>query len=162
MPQYGRTDQRYRSSYGTIGREDRSTASQHLLLLLGRLALGTIFVQSGFGKLINPGGFTASLEAMGLPMASILAVAGAGVEFFGGLAIVLGLFTPMAALLVGGFVLIATFLAHRYWDMPPNQQGMQQIQFMKNMAIFGGLLTLAAAGAGRLSFDGLRTGRGRD
>ena len=55
-------------------------------LLLGRLALAAIFLWSGFGKLANLGGFANSLAHQGVPAAWPLAVVGACVEFFGGLA----------------------------------------------------------------------------
>src|SRR5688572_10535103 len=80
---------------------DRAAAGgQDVLLLLARLALGAIFVQSGFGKLTDLAGFTSGLEGMGVPLAAVLAVIGACVEFFGGLAIVLGAWTRLAAVLV--------------------------------------------------------------
>lgn len=124
------------------------------LLLLARILLGAIFAQSGFGKLTDLAGFSAGLEGMGVPMPSVLAVAGAVVECFGGLAIMLGAWTRVAAVLVIGFTAIATLLAHRFWAVPPEQQAMQGIQFMKNLAIIGGLLALVAAGAGRFGIDG--------
>lgn len=54
---------------------------------------------------------------------------------------------------------MATLIAHRYWTYPPEAQGMQRIQFMKNLAIIGGFLALIAAGAGRFSVDGLMNRR---
>jgi putative oxidoreductase len=49
----------------------------------------------------------------------------------------------------------ATLIAHRFWDVPVDQQAMQSIQFMKNVAIIGGLLSLVAAGGGRFSVAAL-------
>ena len=131
-----------------------AVGSQDALLLLGRVLLGAIFVESGFGKLMNLAGFAAGLEGQGLPFAYALAAVGAAVEFFGGLAVVLGAWTRVAAFLVAGFTVVATLIAHRYWEFPPEAQRMQHIQFMKNLAIIGGLLVLIGAGAGRFSVDG--------
>lgn len=125
-------------------------------LLAARLLLGAIFVQSGFGKLTNLPGFIATIDKMGAPLPQVLGPLGACVEFFGGLALVLGAWTWVAALLVALFTLSATWLAHRFWTYPPEQQTLQHIQFMKNLAIIGGLLALATAGAGRISVDGAR------
>ena len=86
----------------------------------------------------------------------MLAPIGAVIEFFGGLALVLGAWTRPAAILVAGFTIAATLIAHRFWDVPTEQQAMQTIQFMKNLAIVGGLLGVVAAGAGRFSVDGFR------
>lgn len=162
MPRYGDPTSPQRASDAVLWGDRTTTGWQDILLLIGRALLGAIFVQSGFGKLTGLAGFTAGLEGMGVPMAPAAAVVGACVEFFGGLALVLGAWTWLAAILVAGFTAVATLLAHRYWDMPPEQQGMQQIQFMKNLAIIGGLLALAAAGPGRHSVDGVRWRRRRD
>ena len=139
----------------TRGAERAATGGQDLLLLAARLLLGAIFVESGFGKLMNLGGFAGSLEGQGLPMPMLLAALGAAVECFGGLAVVLGAWTRLAAAALIVFTLMATLIAHRYWAYPPEAQGMQRIQFMKNLAIIGGFLALIASGAGRFSVDGL-------
>lgn len=139
----------------TRGAERAATGGQDLLLLAARLLLGAIFVESGFGKLMNLGGFAGSLEGQGLPMPMLLAALGAAVECFGGLAIVLGAWTRLAAAALIVFTIMATLIAHRYWAYPPEAQGMQRIQFMKNLAIIGGFLALIASGAGRFSMDGL-------
>ena len=145
MTSYGRT----RTSW-----VDRTAlGGQDPLLLLARLLLGLIFVQSGFGKLINIAGFAAGLAGQGLPFPTLLAVVGAAVECFGGLAVVLGAWTRLAAAAVAVFTIAATLVAHRYWEHPPEAQAMQRIQFMKNLAIIGGFLALIAAGPGRFSLD---------
>ncbi|KAA0581997.1 DoxX family protein [Azospirillum sp. B21] len=136
-----------------------ATAGQDALLLAARVLLGAIFVQSGFGKLMALGGFIAGLESQGVPMAAVMGTIGALVEAFGGLAVVLGAWTRLAALLVAAFTVAATLIAHRYWDVPPEAMKMQQTQFMKNLAIIGGYLALTAAGAGRFSVDGWRARR---
>ena len=120
------------------------------------IAIGAIFVNSGFWKVMELSAFTARMESMGVPAASVTAPLGAFVEFFGGLAIILGAWTWLAALLVAAFTVVATYIAHRFWIMPPEQVAAQQTQFMKNLAITGGLLAFAAAGPGRFSIDGWR------
>ncbi|AWK89725.1 DoxX family protein [Azospirillum thermophilum] len=132
-----------------------AVGGQDLLLLAARVLLGAIFVQSGFGKLMSLGGFIGGLESQGVPMAAVLGTIGAAVEFFGGLAVVLGAWTRLAALAVAGFTVAATLIAHRYWEVAPEAMRMQQIQFMKNVAIIGGLLSLVASGGGRFAIDAL-------
>lgn len=128
---------------------------------IARIGLGAIFVQSGFGKLAGLAAFAAGLEKMGVPAASLVAPVAAGVEFFGGMAVVLGAWTWIASALVAGFTLLATLLAHRYWTYPAAQQPLQQVQFMKNVAIIGGFIALMAAGPGRFSIDYWLRGRSR-
>jgi hypothetical protein len=87
----------YRSAAGA----DRfGRTSYDALLLFGRVFMALIFVQSGFGKLLDIGAFTASLGSKGVPLASVFGVVGPCVEFFGGLAVLLGLQTRYAAALI--------------------------------------------------------------
>src|SRR4051794_2837167 len=129
---------------------------QDVLLFLARLAIGVLFVQSGLGKLIDLAGFITGLEGMDVPFASVLGVLAAGVEFFAGLAFALGAWTRLAAILLVGFTVVATLIAHRFWDYSAEQKVMQSVQFMKNLAIVGGLLAMVAAGGGGFGIDGLR------
>jgi putative oxidoreductase len=123
--------------------------------LLARCCIGGIFVYSGFGKLTGLDGFAASLAKNGVPMADVMAIVGASVEFFGGLAIVLGLQTRTAALLMAAFTISATLISHRFWELQDVAAFKQQsVHFMKNLAILGAFLLLFVQGGGRLSFDG--------
>ncbi|HEY4747567.1 MAG TPA: DoxX family protein, partial [Steroidobacteraceae bacterium] len=79
------------SSPAGSGIDGFAQSSRDWLLLLGRILLGGIFVLSGCGKLMGLSAFAASLEQKGVPFASVMALIGAPVEFFGGLAIVLGI-----------------------------------------------------------------------
>jgi len=142
--------------------DDYSTTSvgQDLALLIARILLAAIFVQSGFGKLMALDVFIGNLANQGMPMPQVVGTLGAAVEFLGGLAILLGAWTRPAAAAMIAFTIVATLIAHRYWDSPPEAVRMQQTQFMKNVAITGGYFALLAAGAGRYSIDGFRR-RGR-
>jgi len=123
------------------------------VLLVGRLAMAALFIPSGFGKLTALAGFAQSLAAKGLPAAMAFAVLAASVELFGGLAVALGFKTRYAALLMIAFVAVATLLSHRFWELHDAARLVQQVQFMKNLAIAGGFLLLFERGAGPLSLD---------
>jgi putative oxidoreductase len=139
------------SSAGGLG------AGGDAIWLLARLCIGGIFVNSGFGKLMTLDAFAASLAKNGVPMADVMAVIGAAVEFFGGLAIVLGIQMRYAALLMALFTIAATLISHRFWELDDvaARRG-QNVHFAKNLAIFGAFLLLFVQGAGRFSFDGWR------
>src|SRR5689334_13729081 len=124
-------------------------------LLVGRILLGGIFVVSGYGKLMGLAAFAASLEKNGVPYASALAPVGASVEFFGGLAIILGVEVRAAALLMIAFVIVATLISHRFWELQDPARRAQVTQFSKNVAIIGGFLLLHAAGGGRFAVERL-------
>ena len=126
-----------------------------ILVAAARCGLAAIFVLSGSEKLMHLDGFAASLLQRGVPFASGLAVLGACVECFGGLAILLGVWTRPAAVLMAIFTVVATAISHRYWEAPEAMRTLQHTQFMKNVAIIGGFLALSAGGGGRFSVDGL-------
>ena len=135
---------------------DRAAAAWgDVVCLLGRIVIGGIFVQSGFGKLMGLDAFAAGLTRNGIPgaIAQVLAPVGAAVEFVGGLAIVFGLMTRYAAVLMILFVIVATLISHRFWAVQGAERRAQTVQFAKNAAIIGGFLYVFATGAGRVSLD---------
>jgi len=140
---------------GSIPRARFLDASYDGLLLAGRVIMALIFVQSGFGKLLNLSGFAASLAGKGVPFADSLSVVGASVEFFGGLAVLLGLQTRYAAALIAIFTVVATLISHRYWEFSGAERRAQEVNFSKNVCIVGGYLLLMATSGGRFSFDAL-------
>jgi len=118
-------------------------------LFLARLALSAIFIPSGFSKLLHLEAFARSLTARGVPGGTAIALLAAAVEFFGGLAIALGFRVRWSALLMLAFTIVAALVSHRFWNFADGERTMQYIQFMKNLAIAGGFLAVAVAGAGR-------------
>ena len=142
------------SSHPTLSYTDGLAAAwQDFLLLVARVLIGLIFVQSGWRKLMDIPAFVASMPRRDLP--AFLGYVAPPVEFIGGLAILLGFATRYTALVMFLFVVIATFSSHRYWNFPQAQQANQQSHFMKNVCMMGGILLLFVTGAGRLSLDAL-------
>lgn len=121
------------------------------LLLVGRVLAGWIFLSAGWAKIMGLSGFVASQVATGVP--TPLAYIAPFAECLGGLALIIGFATRYAALGLVLFTIIATYLAHRYWIYPAEQQAAQKGQSIKNAAIIGGLLAMFVAGPGRLAVD---------
>lgn len=114
--------------------------------LVGRVLLSVIFITSGWGKIGAIAGTQGYMEMMGVP--GILIYPTILVEVVGGLFVLAGFQTRIAAVLLAGFSLLSGFLFH--FD-PSNQ--MEMISFMKNVTIAGGFLLLVAHGAGKISVD---------
>jgi putative oxidoreductase len=130
-----------------------SEAGHDTVLLAARFAMAAIFLPSGFQKLTHIGTFAGSLAQHGVPDATQLAPLGASVEFFGALLILTGTRIRWAALLMAAFTVVAALISHRFWEVGDAARTQQQVNFMKNLAIFGGFLTLFVAGAGVYSVD---------
>ena len=128
-----------------------ATAWQDFLLLVGRVMIGWVFVKYGWGQLLDIPAFAATFPGRGLP--PFLAYIAAPVDFFGGMALVLGLGTRYAALVMLVFTIVAAFSSHAFWAVPPAQAGNQQAHFWKNVTLMGGNLLLFSTGAGRFSLD---------
>ena len=128
-----------------------SASSGAILILVGRILISILFILAGFGKLTAIGGTAGYFGSLGLPLPTVTAVVVGLVELLGGLAILVGFQTRIAALVIALFTIGATLVAHLDFA-----DGMQVLMLQKNLAITGGLLVLAAAGAGALSIDAKR------
>lgn len=122
--------------------------------LAGRILLSAIFLVSGIAKVTDPEGSIGYMQMHGIPSAGILVYVAGLAEIAGALAIMSGFLTRIGAIGLILFMLPTTLLFHDFWTFTGEEQRMQQIQFMKNLAIIGGLALLAAYGPGRYSVDG--------
>ena len=133
-------------------------ALQTPFTLIGRLLLALLFLPAGISKIGGFAGTVGYISSKGLPMPEVGAVVAILVEVVGGLALIAGFGTRIAAVVLAVFTLVATFIFHNYWGVPAEQAFVQQLMFFKNIAVVGGLLVLAAYGAGGWSVDAKRQG----
>ena len=132
---------------------------QNPLALVGRILIALLFIPAGFGKISGFAGTVGYATSVGMPMPTVAVAVGLLIELLGGLALLFGFGTRIAALALAVFTLAASFFFHAYWALPADQQMMQQLLFFKNVSVTGGLLAFAAFGAGAWSVDGARSGR---
>jgi putative oxidoreductase len=125
--------------------------------LLGRLLLSALFLVSGTLKIVYWNDTLQGLTALHVPAAPFMLALAVFAELAGGFAVLTGFLARMAAALLFLYLIPVTLLFHAFWASPAAQQGGQMIQFLKNLAIMGGLLLLAAGGPGPLT---LRLKRG--
>lgn len=124
-----------------------------LFALIGRILLAAVFLVSGFGKIAGFQGLISTIASKGFPAPEFFAAGTVALELIAGAMLVVGWKVRWAALALAAFTLLLSFLFHNFWALPEAQKMMQQIQFMKNMGIIGGLLYIAAFGAGHFSID---------
>ncbi len=116
------------------------------LNLAARILMSQIFLISGFGKITGYAGTQAYMAKMGVPGALLPLVI--LTEVGGGLALLFGFKARWAALALAGFTVLSALIFH----LKPGDQ-MQMINFMKNLAIAGGLLMVVRHGAGAPGID---------
>lgn len=130
---------------------------QNPLSLAGRLLLAALFLPAGIGKITGFAGTVGYISSVGLPLPTVAAAVAILVEVGGGLALIAGFGTRLAALVLALFTLVASFFFHNYWGVPADQAFVQQLLFFKNIAVAGGLFVLVAHGAGAWSLDAKRS-----
>jgi putative oxidoreductase len=121
--------------------------------LIGRCLLAAIFLMSGIAKLTDLPGTVSHMTQAGIPYADTLALVAGGAEILGGLALVFGFLTQAAALGLILYMIPTTLIFHAFWNYTGEARMPQMINFMKNLAIIGGLCVTMAQGAGRFSLD---------
>jgi len=129
---------------------------QDPLALAARILLALMFVLAGFGKLTGFEGTVGYIASKGLPLPQVGAALALVVELVGGVALIVGWQARWAAVALAVFTLAASLVFHNFWAVPADQAMVQNLMFMKNIAVIGGLLAIAAFGTGALSLDAKR------
>jgi putative oxidoreductase len=131
-------------------------ATQNLLALVGRALIVTLFLPFGYGAITGFAGTVRYITSAGLPMPEVVAGIAIFVEVVLGLLLLVGYQTRWAALGILLFTLAAAFVFHAFWNVPPAQFVAQKTNFLKNMAVAGGLFGILAWGPGAWSLDARR------
>lgn len=130
-----------------------TTSMQDVMALVGRILIAYLFIPAGIGKLMGFAGTVGYITSAGLPLPEVAAVIAIIVELGFGIALLLGFKTRIVAIVLAVFTVAAALAFHKYWAVDVAKVMGTKINFDKNIAIAGGLLALAAFGAGRLSID---------
>ncbi len=121
---------------------------QNTIPLVGRVLLAAVFVLSGVGKIAAPEATLGYINAVGLPLPQLAFLGAVAVELGGGLLLLVGYQTRIAAIALAVFSIVTAVVFH---SAIGDQN--QFAHLLKNLAIAGGLLQVAAFGAGSLSLD---------
>ena len=134
-------------------------SSSNITSLVGRLLISQIFLFSGVTKIAMYSHIVGFAAAKGIPMPGIAIALAAATEILGGLAILVGFQTRAAAWLLFLYLIPATLIFHNFWALSGAEHQEQFMNFIKNLTIMGGLLILAASGAGGFSVDKARAAK---
>lgn len=127
-----------------------------------RLIVGFGFMEHGYAKLARgPEGFAAILHALGMPAPELLAWATIGVELFGGLAVLLGAFIPLASLPMAVILLVAIFTVHlpngfssiKLLSVDTAGAHFGQPGYETDLLYLAGLAAMVLGGSGPLALD---------
>jgi putative oxidoreductase len=122
--------------------------------LAGRILLSLVFIMSGMGKIAGPAEAIQSIASHGMPMPQAAYVVSVIIELGGSVALLVGWQARLAASVLALFCVITAVVFHSNFA-----DHNMQIQFMKNLAIAGGMLQVAAFGGGAFSLDAMLTER---
>ena len=132
---------------------------QSMLNLVGRLLIVALFLPAGLGKITGFEGTLGYFASLGIPAPVFALVATIVIEVLGSIALIVGFQTRIVAVIMAIFTLAAAVTGHAYWAAPADAAFIAQLLFFKNIAVMGGLLVLASAGAGSFSIDGRKAAK---
>ena len=129
----------------------RISRNEAVTAVAGRILLSSIFLLSGINKIMSFSTTASMMDDKGIFMAPLALTVAICVEVLCGIGLLTGIFARVSSLLLFLFLIPTTLIFHNFWDAPAAQAHMQQISFMKNLAIMGGLLIVAGLGPGPMS-----------
>jgi putative oxidoreductase len=124
---------------------------------IARLFISAIFVQGALGKMMGWTGQASYMQSHQLPTQLIAPMLGIAlvIEAAGVVCLILGWQARTAAFIMFIYLGVVSVLLHNFWAAQGASAGGMQTQFLKNLGIMGGLLTIAANGPGRWSVNEL-------
>jgi putative oxidoreductase len=136
------------------GVDEFAAKSADVLILIGRIMLAWVFVGVAYGAITNFAGSLAYFTSQKLYPPEVWTWVALLLEILISVSLILGIGTRYGAILLFTFVVIATAIAHRYWEFPAGPQQIGQYNnFLKNISMLGGALAIFVTGAGRFSLD---------
>lgn len=128
-----------------------------LCVTSGRVILGLYFLLPGaLLKIFNPEATAEAMAEKGMFAISFFLILTIIIQFAGGVAMIVGYQTKVAAFILAGLTLVINMVMHNFWEVPTETQN-----FVKNLGIFAGLLVSAGLGGGQWSLD-YKLSMGRD
>jgi putative oxidoreductase len=134
-------------------KSNSTTARLDSLALIGRVLLSLIFIISGVAKIFGWSETLGYMNNQGLPAPAVLLAAATAIEIIGGLMLLVGYQTRVASAIVFVYLIPVTLVFHDFWSYQGQEAQSQMVDFLKNLAILGGLAHVWATGPGAISVD---------
>lgn len=129
------------------------TGAEGIILVIGRTLFGGIIAFTGLNHFMQTSEMTGYARHKGLPAPKLGILASGTVLILGGLSIILGVLPVLGAVAIGGFLIIAALIFHDFWAVPEDQQQTEMTQFLKNIALAGSALIIAAIGPQKWAYS---------
>ncbi len=120
------------------------------ILLLARLLMSVVFIQSLQHHLPNYPAWMHYLQVLGVPHPEIGGALADLTIFVSVVLLITGWYPRIAVLLLIVFILFAAFIGHRFWELEEPARAVQYANFTKNFSLIGGVLFYLVAGPGRI------------
>lgn len=137
-----------------------NATTQSWMLLLGRILAGSLFLVAGIRHFMFYAGTVGYFTKLGFPAPEAMVWLSIIIHIVGGILLIVGWKTQLTSWVLLALVVIATAMAHRFWQFDATQYGNQLNHFLKNLAIIGGLLYMITFGPGAMSVDARKGGAG--
>ncbi len=114
-----------------------------VVFLIGRILFGVPFVYSGFGHFAAAEAMQGMARQQGAPAPAVTVPLTGAVIVVSGLAVILGVFADLGALLIAGFLCLTAFIIHAFWKVEdPQTRQMEQVHFFKDLGLAGAALVI--------------------
>lgn len=124
-----------------------------LLLLLGRILISLLYIWAAVAKLDNIPGTIAYISSKHMPFVYVSLAAAVFFQIAGSILLLLGYKARLGAWILILFTIPATIIFHDYWNLQGQERHIEQVMFLKDLAIVGGLLAFAVFGPGKYALD---------
>lgn len=122
------------------------TGTEGLVLLVGRILFGGVIAFTGLNHFLQTEEMTGYAEYKGLPAPKAGVLLSGLLLILGGVGVVLGVLPVALAVLIAGFLVVSGLIFHDFWAAPEEDKQTEMTQFLKNIALAGGALVVAAIG----------------
>ena len=124
-----------------------------ILFLIARILFALLFLFSAIGHLTQTDAMTGYAQSRGLPAPKAGVVVSGLIMLLAGLSILLGFYADLGSLVLAVLMIVTPLAMHRFWSDPPEAKQMEQIQFLKDIALAGGALAFYFAFADQMAYS---------
>jgi putative oxidoreductase len=124
-----------------------------MTFFVARVLIAALFLVFGFTYIRSFSLVAADFTRMGMPLPQVATGLAIAIQIGAGMLLAIGWKARGAAWVLAAYVLVATLVAHRFWEFDPAYAANQMAHFFKNLALIGALLIIATTRSGNLSVD---------